>query len=73
MPFVFNILEGDTGRVSGEDDRGGFVDCRRPVAPADIVLVDSGFLAAADMIAWSVVQVKLASMMLLKNASSLES
>ena len=44
MPFVVETVDGEEPRGTGEEERAGFVDCRRPVTLDDIVLAASGFL-----------------------------
>lgn len=56
-PFELRLPEDVESRAIGDEDRGGFVDCLRPVAPADIVLDAICFFGAADIFA-SVVLLK---------------
>jgi len=48
-PFELGLPEDVESRAIGDEDRGGFVDCLRPVAPADIVLDASCFFGTADI------------------------
>lgn len=48
MPLVLRVLEGDVPRATGEEDRAGFVGCRRPVISEILVLKSIKFLGEAD-------------------------
>jgi len=55
-PFELGVPENDESRATGEEDRGGFVDCLRPVALADTVLEASGFFGGADIFVLAVIK-----------------
>ena len=50
IPFVLKTLDGDGPREMGDEDRGGFVEGRRPVTPDDIVFPCNGFFGVDDML-----------------------
>ena len=50
IPFVLRTLDGDGPRGMGDEDRGGFVEGRRPVAPDDIVFACNGFFGVDDIL-----------------------
>ena len=54
MPLLLKVLEGESPRATGDEERAGVVACLRPVMPVAIVLESSGFFGAADIFAHSI-------------------
>ena len=51
MPLLLKVLEGESPRATGDEDRAGIVGCLRPVMPVVIVLESNGFFGTAAIFA----------------------